>query len=96
MILFVTLTIIVIFSLIFPSTTQAIIILPAIILIPIAQMVAVIVGGFSVPVISLGILIKTLTKNRKLAVRISVFVFILIIVISIFVLRWKNPDNPLF
>lgn len=82
--------------LIFPPKAQAIIILPAVILIPIAQMVAVIVAALGIPVASIGIFIKTVSKNNKLAIKISLITMIAIIILSLLILKIKYPNNPWF
>lgn len=96
MISIVILTIIVIYALLFPTNIQAIVVIPAIVLIPIAQMVAAIISGLSVPIVSFGILIKIFTNNRKLAVKLTILLFVLTVLLSIIIMKWKYPDNPLF
>ncbi len=77
-------------------SAHAIIELPALILIPLAKLVAVIVSALSLPVASIGIFISKITKKHKLAIVFSVVSIILIAIISVVVLRLKNPNNPWF
>lgn len=84
------------YALFFPSRTHAIIVLPAVILIPIAKIVALIIGGLSFPLISLGVFIHTFTKNYKLALLISLSILIFAAIVSAVILKQKFPDNPLF
>ena len=77
-------------------SAHAIIVLPALILIPLAKLVAVIVSALSLPVASIGIFISKITKKHKLAIVFSVVSIILIAIISVVVLRLKNPNNPWF
>lgn len=79
---------------IYPMHAKAIIILPAIILIPIAQMLATVIASLSIPIAGLGLLIKTMTKNHRLAIAISLFTLFLILVVATLVLRYQYPDNP--
>lgn len=79
-----------------PMQTHAIVVLPAIILIPIAHMVAVVMVAIGIPIASMGILIKTVSNNHRLAIVISIGIFIAVILLSLLILRIKFPYNPLF
>lgn len=92
--IFFTLIIFLGISLIFPLHTHAIIVLPAIILIPLAQLVATIVGFLSIPIAGLGLLIKKITNNHRLAVKISLLCFVLMVFAATLILRYFYPDNP--
>lgn len=76
---------------------HAIIFLPAIILIPIAHIIGVIIAGLAVPALAIGTLISALWKKP--------LVRTLLIVVSVVVLgalafgiglKMMNPDRPLF
>ena len=93
--IFLTLGLIII-SLLIPTHVKAIIVLPAIILIPLAQIIASIIGFISIPLAGLGLSIKLITKNKKLAIAVSLGILITVLIITILVLRYKYPDNPWF
>lgn len=57
-------------------------------------MVATIIGSLSVPITVIGLLIKNITKNRKLAITVSLVMLVVILVVAVVVLRYKYPDNP--
>ena len=77
-------------------SAHAIIVLPALILIPLAKLVAVVVSALSLPVASIGIFISKITKKHKPAIIFSIAAIILIAAITAIVLRLKNPNNPWF
>ncbi len=81
----------------FPRPVHAIIFLPALILIPIAKIVAVLIGGLSIPVVSIGALWSRLTK-KSLKRTITVIVGILLIIAALVavILKIENPARPLF
>lgn len=79
---------------IYPARAHAIIILPALILIPIAQLIAVIVSGLSIPAISIGIFIAKIKKNRRLAIVIPLLLVLTISFVMALILKWKFPENP--
>jgi len=83
-------------ALLFPRAANAIIFLPALILIPIAKIVAVVVGGFTLPSLGVGVVSSKLFGS-PLAKTISIIVFVLILLaLAIaFYLHLQNPDRPL-
>ena len=82
-------------TLFYPPKTQAIIFLPAIILIPIAKIIAFVIGGFSIPSLGLGALITKLFRKSLKKTLLVIFVFLIIvsILLAIF-LKLHNPDRP--
>lgn len=84
------------YFLIFPPRVHAIVILPAIILIPLVKLVALIIGTFSVPVVSVGVMLAKITKKNKLAFISSCILLLLIGIIAAVVLRLTHPQNPWF
>jgi hypothetical protein len=78
-----------------PQKAHAIIFLPAIILIPIAKIVAIVIGGFSIPSLGLGALIHKLFGKslKKTLVFIFLFLVFLGILLGLF-LKLHNPDRP--
>lgn len=81
----------------FAPQAHAIIFLPAIVLIPIAKIVALIVGGFSFPALGVGALWSKLF-GKSLRRTISVIIAILVVLGIILAIFFKlhNPDRPLF
>jgi hypothetical protein len=76
---------------------NAIVFLPAIVLIPIAKIVALIMAGFSFPALGAGALWSKLF--RKSFKRVFVIIFIILILLVFFsavFLKLINPDRPLF
>ena len=81
----------------FPPKAHAIIFLPALILIPIAKIVALIIGGFSVPAVGIGALWSRLFKKslkRTLGVILLLLLFLALVLIIL--LKLHNPERPLF
>jgi hypothetical protein len=83
--------------LIFPKPAHAIIFLPALILIPIAKLVAVIIGGLSIPALSVSAIWSKLTKQslKKTIVLVIVALIVLAIIVAV-ILKIENPSRPLF
>lgn len=81
----------------YPPKAHAIIFLPAIILIPIAKIIAFVIGGFSIPSLGLGALItKLFGKSLK---KTLLIIFLLLITTGILLaifLKLHNPDRPWF
>jgi hypothetical protein len=89
--------IIFILSLFIPHRAHAIIFLPAIVLIPIAKIIALIIGGLSVPVLGLGTLwSKLFKKSLKRTIFVTIIVFAVLLVVLAIFLKLHNPDRPLF
>ncbi len=81
----------------FPKPAHAIIFLPALILIPIAKLVALIIGGLSIPALSLGALWSRLTqKSLKRTSIVIVGALVVLAILVAIVLKIENPDRPLF
>jgi|GEM_PF-5905660 len=76
---------------------HAIIFLPAIVLIPIAKIVAVIIGGFSFPALGVGALwSKLFGKSLKRTIGVIVVILLIIAVVLVIFFKFHNPDRPLF
>lgn len=87
------------FLIFFPLTvrdTHAIIFLPALILIPIAKIVTVIIGGLSLPVLGVGGFWGKITKgSAKRGIFTGIGVLVVIAIILLFLLKIVNPEHPL-
>jgi len=81
---------------VYPPKVHAIVILPAIILVPLVKIIALVVGVFSVPVASGGAILAKITKNYKLVILASCILLVLIGVATAIVLRVTHPANPWF
>lgn len=80
------------------STRQAgaIVFLPALILIPIAKIVAIVITGLSLPAISIGAMYSYLFKKSLQRTMLTIFGIILILAaIAAVLLKFSNPDRPL-
>jgi hypothetical protein len=79
----------------FPSTAHAIILLPAVVLIPIAKIIAVVIGWFSVSSLSFGVIWSKhyKTKLSRVLLVIGISIIIISILVALF-LRWQNPQRP--
>ncbi len=89
----------VVFILFYFSATpaHAIIFLPALILIPIAKIIAVLIGGFSLPALGTGLITgKLFKKSVKKTLGIVAISLVLFGAFLFFLLRFLNPDRPLF
>jgi archaellum biogenesis protein FlaJ (TadC family) len=83
--------------LIIPPRAHAIIFLPALILIPIAKIIALIIGGFTLPALSLGALWSKLTKHSLKRTLLLIFLCLLTLSLAIgTVLKLANPNRPIF
>lgn len=85
-----------VFSLFAPGA-HALILIPAIVLIPIAKIVALIIGGFTFPALSVGVLWSKLfgkSLGRTICVILAIFV-VLAVILAIY-LKLHNPERPLF
>jgi hypothetical protein len=85
------------FILAYPKSAHAIIFLPAIILIPIAKIVALVIGGFTLPSLGLGVLWSKLFGNSLLRSLTFIVIFLIAggILLALF-LHSENPNRPLF
>lgn len=75
---------------------QAIVVLPALILIPLAKIIAVVIASLSLPISSMGLLTAKVTRNRQLAFAVTIASFMVIGLITVILLRWLYPENPWF
>lgn len=76
---------------------HAIIFLPAIILLPIIKIIALIIGGFSIPALGIGALSgKLFHASPKKSIPIVIGVLIILAVILAIFLKLENPERPLF
>lgn len=95
--LFFSVIVVLILGTLFAPRAHAIIFLPAIILIPIAKIVALIIGGFSLPAFGLGALwSKLFKKSLKRTIVVVVILLIILAAILVIFLKLYNPDRPLF
>ena len=95
--LFSLLVLFLVLSLWFPIPVHAIVVLPAVILIPIVKIVAALIGGVSVPALGLAHVWSKLF-NTRLSVAVSV-VLLMTVIIAIgvgFFLKISTPERPLF
>lgn len=82
--------------LLIPQPAHAIIFLPAIILIPIAQLVAFLIGSLTLPAVLTGFIwSKLFKKSWKRGVLYSLAFLVIIAVTAAIVLKILNPDRPL-
>ncbi len=80
----------------FTKSAQAIVILPAVILIPIAKLVALIIGGLSLPSTTVGVLWSKLFKTSIKRTLSIVLAILLILGVILFVaLKLILPEHPL-
>ncbi|HSW96361.1 MAG TPA: hypothetical protein VLF89_00895 [Candidatus Saccharimonadales bacterium] len=76
---------------------HAIIFLPAAILIPIAKIVALIIGGFSFPALGIGALwSKLFHTSLKRTLLIIIFILLCLSLLLVIFFKMHNPDRPLF
>jgi len=79
------------------TPAYAIIFLPAIILIPIAKIVAIIIAGFSIPAVSItAVWSKLFHKSLKQTLIILLIALILLGICVGFFLKLHNPARPWF
>lgn len=94
---FVTISIVVLLQFLYPKSAEAIIFLPALILIPIAKIIAIVIAGFSIPATGLGILWGKLSKKpilKTISIALAILLF-LALFFGLF-LKFINPNRPLF
>ncbi len=76
---------------------HAVIFLPAIILLPIIKIIALIIGGFSIPTLGIGALSgKLFHTSPKKSIPIIIGVLLVLAGILAVILKLENPDRPLF
>lgn len=76
---------------------HAIIFLPAIVLIPIAKIVAIIMGGFSLPALGVGALwSKLFGKSLRRTITIIITLLVILGLVFAIFLKIHNPERPLF
>ena len=93
-IIFITLTWFIIIG-IFPRSAHAIIVFPALILIPIIKIVAVIIGGLTLPTTIIGLI--TAKIKRKPAIKMLVISLTALVIIGIVLavfIKIINPYHP--
>jgi protein-S-isoprenylcysteine O-methyltransferase Ste14 len=83
--------------LVIPTPAHALVILPALILIPIAKILAVALVALGVPATALGLAWSKLTRHpfKKTLLVVGVVLFLLVMGLGIY-LRITNPDRPLY
>lgn len=80
----------------FASDAHAIVVIPALILIPIAKILAVIVGSFALPVVGIGALVGKIKGNSVAkGIVLGIIALLLLAVIVGIVLVIQNPERPL-
>lgn len=80
-----------------PKSAEAIIFLPALILIPVAKIIGIIIAGFSIPATGLGILWGKLSKKPILnTILIAIVILLFASLFFGLLLKLINPDRPLF
>lgn len=86
-----------IFSLFNARSANAIIFLPAIILIPVAKVVALIIAGFSVPALGMGAVVAKFSRRPVLKMVLGTMGLLMVaaFVLGLFI-KLINPDRPLF
>lgn len=91
----VSLLIIIFLHLIYPKSAQAIIFLPALILIPIAKIIGILIAFFSVPATGLGVLWAKLSRRPILkTVLLSILVLLFLALFMGLLLKIVNPNRP--
>ena len=76
---------------------HAIIFLPAIILLPIIKIIALVIGGFSIPALGIGALSgKLFHASPKKSIPIIIGILVILAVVLAIILKLENPDRPLF
>lgn len=76
---------------------HAIIFLPALILIPIAKILAIVIAGFAFPALGLGAIWSNLfEKSYKRTFLVIGVLFILLITILAIFIKLQNPERPWF
>lgn len=84
-------------SLLLAPQAHAIIFLPAIVLIPIAKIIAVIIGGFSFPAFGVGALWSRLFKKSfKRVIPVIILLLVVLGIILLIFFKIVNPDRPLY
>lgn len=87
--------IILMLNLLFLRSAHAIIFLPAVILIPIAKLIAIIAGGFSIPSLGLGVLWHKLFKaSWKQSIAIVILALLFVVVAAAIFFHLENPNRP--
>ncbi len=82
---------------IFVNETKAIIILPAVILVPIVKIVAIIISGFSLPVIGLSAYFHKISNKPVLrGIFVGMLILIFMGLLITIALKIINPSRPLF
>jgi hypothetical protein len=78
-------------------TAHAIVFLPALLLIPIAKIIAVVIAGISFPILGISALSsKLFGKSFKKMLGIGLIILILTAILLVLVLKIQNPARPLF
>lgn len=76
---------------------EAIVILPALLLIPIAKIVAIVIGILSVPSLTLGVITSKLFKHSvKRTIGIVLLVLVVLALVVAVALKLENPMRPWF
>lgn len=80
-----------------PKSAEAIIFLPALMLIPVAKIIGIIIAGFSIPAAGLGILWGKLSKKPILnTILIAIVILLFASLFFGLLLKLINPDRSLF
>jgi hypothetical protein len=82
-------------SMMLAPDAHAFVFLPALILIPIAKVVGIVIAGASIPAVSIGALYSFLFKKSfSRAIISSICIVIVIALVAAVILRFSNPDRP--
>jgi hypothetical protein len=93
----ISISIIAVFLFYFPGEVKAIIFMPALILIPIAKIVSIIIGAFALPMIGFGAIWSRFRKIPIKKMMLAVFVLLTIIGIMVAVgIKAIDPIRPWF
>ena len=81
----------------FTNEAKAIVVLVPVVLIPIVKILAVIIGAFAVPVVSLSTFFYKIKKKSPIAgMLIGIVLLILLGIIVILILKTVNPQRQLY
>lgn len=83
--------------LVYPKSSHAIIFLPALILIPIAKIIGIILAGFALPVTGIGILWGKLSQKSLIKTVGTTVVLLLLLSLALgLLLKLHDPNRPIF
>lgn len=81
----------------FADESKAIIIIPAVILIPIVKLVAIIISGFTIPIFGITTYFHKLSNKPIIrGIYVSIAILLALATLIAIVLKLMNPSRPLF